>query len=116
MSAAAVRRAVLVVFLACIPAMIVSSAQGVTGAAATFGLVAAAASVVLIVTTAVTTGRIPPDTTGRPGTGLGDEEQGRELETRIGALVAGGADETEVRSLVREAVRLGRSRAAGDRR
>lgn len=116
MSAAAVRRAVLAVFLACIPAMIVSSARGASGAAVTFGLLATAASVVLIVTTAVTTGRIPPAGTSRLGTGVDDEEQGRALEARIGALVAAGADEAEVRALVHDAVRLGRGRATATKR
>jgi hypothetical protein len=110
-SAVAVRRAVLVLFLACIPAMIVSSVQGASGAAVTWGLIATAASVVLIVTTAVTTGRIPPTATSRSGNGGEDEERGRALEARISELVAAGADEAEVRALVSDAVRFGRSLA-----
>jgi hypothetical protein len=110
-SAVAVRRVVLVLFLACIPAMIVSSVRGASGAAVTWGLIATTASVVLIVTTAVTTGRIPPGATSRPRDGGDDERTGQALEARIGELVAGGADEAKVRALVRDAVRLGRSLA-----
>ena len=103
MSARAVRLALTVVALAMIPAMIVSLIADTQAAATTFGLIAAGAIVALVLVSAVA----PASTVG--GGGALSEELGAGVEARIGALVAAGADEAEVRALVADAVRLGRS-------
>jgi hypothetical protein len=59
--------------------------------------------VVLIAVTAVTSPRARVASTD-------PEALAEHLEGRVAALVAAGADETEVRRLVRDAVDLGRSR------
>ena len=84
--------------------MIVSSINDNNGAALTFGLLTTAAVICLVVATAVT----------RPasGTPVGAEErQAALVETLVEELVAGGADEADVRRLVGESVRLGRGQA-----
>jgi hypothetical protein len=82
--------------------MIVSSVADDNGAALTFGLVTAAAVACLMVATAV----------GGPGSGgrglPPDELQAERVEGLVRQVVAAGADEPLVRTLVREAVRLGR--------
>ena len=103
MSARAVRRVVLVVCVLGIAGMIVSSIGGHNGAAVTFGLITAAAVLCSMVATAVAAGGGP----------LASEPLGEELEARIARLVAAGADEVEVRALVGESVRFGRSTARG---
>lgn len=110
MSESAVRWVALVVFLVGIPGMIVSSVNDATGAAITFGLLATGAAVVLIAVTAVTTGRIPPEI-GAPRPDRRGEAEAEALEERIRNLVAAGADEHEVRDLVRAAIRLRHSNA-----
>ena len=99
----AVRAVVVVVCAAGIAGMIVASVNDSTGAALTCGLVTTAAVVCLVVATAVT--RAAP-TAARPAV---DETRAERVEDLVGRLVAGGADEREVRALVREAVRLGRA-------
>ncbi len=91
-----------------IAGMIVASATDHNGAAITFGLVTAVAVLCQMVATTVLN-----EATGAPGAPLYDapptaEAEAAELERRIGALVAAGADESAVRDLVRHAVRLGR--------
>jgi hypothetical protein len=82
--------------------MIVSSVAGSNGAALTFGLITAAAVLCLMVATAVAA--------DGPGPGRGpDEHRAARVETMIERLVRAGAAEADVRELVREAVRLGRS-------
>jgi len=68
--------------------------------------------VCLVVATAVTRPSGSPTTTGSPGRSEGPpgEAQGALVEDLVGNLVAAGADEAAVRSLVREAVRLGQGR------
>lgn len=85
-----------------IAGMIVSSVNDNTGAALTFGLLTSVAVVCLVVATAVTrpAGGAPPGT---------EERQAALVEELVGQLVAGGANEAEVRRLVGESVRLGRS-------
>lgn len=102
-----IRRAVLAVCVAGIVGMIVSSIAGSTGGAATAGLVTAVAILLLIVVTA-TAG---PDAFGAPAPM--DEYAAEDVERRVEALVAAGADEAEVRALVRAATRLGRRLSAG---
>ena len=98
MTARAVRLAVVVVCVGGIAGMIVSSIADNTDAALTFGLITAAAATSLILVTAVA---------ARPP---GDEEAiGAALEEQIADLVEAGADERAVRTLVRQAIELGRA-------
>jgi uncharacterized membrane protein YjjP (DUF1212 family) len=92
MSPRAVRVAVIVVCVAGIAGMIVSSIADNSGAALTFGVVTAVAVLVLIAVTA--SGPRPMS-----------EEDAARLEARIQDLVASGADEAAVRDLVRQARR-----------
>jgi hypothetical protein len=98
-----VRRIVLVVFVGGIAGMIVSSIADSTGGALTFGLLTAAAALGLILVAAVA----PPGALGAGGGG--DEEAAAAVEQQVADLVDAGADEHDVRHLVRTAVRLGRS-------
>jgi Na+/H+-dicarboxylate symporter len=97
-----IRRIVLVVFVAGVAGMIVSSVAERTGAAMTFGLLTAAAAVGLILVTSVA----PPGAFAPPAV---DDDAAAAVEAQVEALVADGANEGEVRRLVRRAVRLGRS-------
>lgn len=94
MTPSIVRRIVIAVCVVGIGGMIAGSIADNNGTAITFGLVTAVAALCLIVVNAVTS---PPD-----------ESVAEDVEARIGRLVAAGADETEVRDLVRQASRLGR--------
>jgi hypothetical protein len=96
----AVRALVLVVFAGGIAGMIASSIADSNGWALTFGLLTAGAALCLITVTAATGGARADDA----------ELLGAALESRVERLVAAGADEEEVRSLVADAVRLGRAR------
>ncbi len=96
-----IRRIVLAVFAAGIAGMIVGSVQGNDGVAITCGLLTAAAAIGLILVTSVA----GPAAFGGAEV---DEAAAEEVEQRVGELVDGGADEAEVRALVRAAVRLGR--------
>jgi hypothetical protein len=84
--------------------MIVSSiVDNNNGAVVSFGLMTAVA--VLVLMAATMAGR------GDHDGGAGDSEVlGAEIEARISAMVAAGFDEADVRALVGDAVRLGRSR------
>ena len=99
MSPRAVRLAVVAVCAGGIAGMIVSSIAENTDAALTFGLITAAAATSLILVTAVAAR--PPG---------GEEQIAAELEDRIIDLVEAGADERAVRSLVSQAIDLGRAR------
>ena len=99
MSPKIVRRVVIAVCVAGIAGMIVSSIADNTGAALTAGLVTAIAVLCLIVATAVT---------GATGVGVTDL-LAEDVEDRVVALVADGADEPAVRALVQAAVKLGRA-------
>ena len=81
--------------------MIVASIAERTGAAITAGMVTAVAVVCMVLVTAVS----PPEAFGRP---VVDEAAAADVERRIAELVAAGADEAEVRSLVRAVRRLTR--------
>ena len=92
-----------------IAGMIGGSIADNNGVAVTFGLITAAATVGLILVTA----SAGPDAFGPApstdaGTGVGVEETGEAVEEQVARLTAAGADETEVRELVRRAVALGR--------
>ena len=105
MSPRAVRRFVIAISIFGIGGMIVGSIADNNGTALTFGLITAVAVLGLILVNAVhpTTAA---SSDSRPPT---DAEAGREIEDRVAALVTEGADEGELRSLVRAAVQLGRS-------
>ena len=100
MSAKAVRRAVVAVFVIGVAGIIAFSISDDPDAALASGLITAVAAVVLIAVTAVTTPRRAAD----------PEALAERLEDRVAALVAAGADEAEVRRLIRDAVALGRTR------
>ena len=82
--------------------MIIGSIADNNAVALTFGLVTAAAVACLIVVTAVTA-----------PTAARTEERAEHVEELIQGLVSAGADEDDVRSLVREAVGWARSAGAG---
>ena len=118
-----IRRLVLLVFVTGIAGMIVGSIADNNGLAITFGLVTAAAAVGLILVTSVAgpeafgtakrgdtspAGADDPD--GR-SSGASNDEAAAALEGKITDLVASGADETQVRDLVRQAVAFGRQSA-----
>jgi len=92
---------VLVIFVLGIAGMIVASIAESTGAAITAGLVTAVAMLCLVLVTSVA----PADGFGPPTV---DEEAAADVERRVADLVNSGADEAEVRSLVRAAGRLHR--------
>lgn len=104
MTPRAVRLIVIVVNVLGIAGMIIGSIADNNGVAISFGLVTAVAALCLIVATA--TGG--PDAFGRAP--AFDAGTASELEDRIGVLVEAGAQESEVRDLVRLAVRLGSGR------
>ena len=95
MSPAALRVVLRLVSAAGIPGIIAGSIAENDGVAITFGAITAVAAFGLILVTAVTRGPQSVDAVGA------------DVEDRIAALVASGADETAVRDLVAEAVRLG---------
>lgn len=96
----AIRIAVIVVCVGGIAGMIVTSITNHNGAAITFGLVTAVAILCQMVATTVA---------NESAERVGPDAEGALLEARVAELVAAGADESVVRDLVRQAVRLGRS-------
>ncbi len=124
MSPRAIRRLVVAVFVAGIGGMIYGSIKDSNGFAITAGVLTAIAAFGLILITAVApAGSLakpvasPTDDAepGGPGTDAGDaplidvEAAASDIEARIEALVAAGADEIEVRKLVRRAIDFGRA-------
>jgi len=102
-----VRRVVLAVFVLGIAGMIVGSIADNNGTAITFGLITAVAALGLVLVTSVS----PPGSlakAGQPVPNEADERLAADLEQRIDALVADGADEDAVRKLVGRAVEMGR--------
>ena len=110
MSAKAVRRLVVAVFVLGVAGIIAFSISDDPDAALASGLLTAAAAIVLIAVTAVTAPRRAADPEA-----LAErlEALAERLEDRVQALVAAGADEAEVRRLVGDAVALGRTRPSG---
>jgi hypothetical protein len=95
-----VRRVCALLFVACIAGLIVSSIAGNNeGWVLSIGAIGASAAVILIVTTLVASQQRVPEFS---------DAKAEEIEARIVALVTAGADEAEVRELVRESIRLGR--------
>ena len=78
-----------------IAGMIVSSIADNNGAALTFGVITAVAVLVLVAVTAAAPEPV-------------SDADAERLEARIQQLIAAGADEGQVRDLVRDARRLGR--------
>jgi hypothetical protein len=70
------------------------------GVMVTTGLLTAAAAIVLLAVTSAVE--------AKPLGSITDDIAAERLERRIGTLVAAGADEDEVRDLVRESMRFGR--------
>ena len=80
--------------------MVISSVNGNNnGWVITCGMLTAAASLVVLTATMAT---------NRMRTDVFEEADAERLEGRVGALISAGADETEVRTLVRDAMRAGR--------
>ena len=96
------RRIVLAVCVLAIAGMIASSITDHNGIAIATGLTAAVAILCLILVTAVA----GPEAFGAAP--RIDEAAAADLERRVDALVAAGADEAEVRSLIRAARRVSR--------
>ena len=101
MSPSRLRVVVVLVCAGGIAGMIAGSIADNNGVALTFGVVAAVAALCLIVASAVTT----------PGP-VDLDLRGADVEARIARLVEQGADEDEVRRLVKAAVEAGRAEAA----
>jgi low affinity Fe/Cu permease len=102
MSHGVLRGVVLVVCVIGIAGMIIGTVatDNNNGVVVTFGLVTAVAVLVLIGTTMVQRAQAPVGV---------DEVLAERIEGRVGRLVAAGADEADVRALVGDAVKLGRS-------
>ncbi len=102
------RQAVIAVCAAGIAGMIAGSIADNNGTAITFGLVTAVAALGLILITAVTRPEAYEERGGAPQSFEADAEA---IEQRVVALAEAGVDEEALRSLVRQAVRLGRRSA-----
>jgi len=90
------------VFVAGIAGMIISSVNGNNnGWVVSCGLATALASIVLLSVSAATR---------RDRIDVFEEADAEQLEVRIGVLVGAGADETSIRELVRDAMRIARRR------
>jgi hypothetical protein len=101
MSLKALRVGCAVVFVAGIATMIITSVvSNNMGVMVTTGLLTAAAAIVLLAVTSAVE--------AKPLGSITDDVAAERLERRIGTLVAAGADEDEVRDLVRESMRFGR--------
>jgi hypothetical protein len=100
MSLTAFRIAAAIVFVAGIATMIVTSVvSNNMGVMVTTGLITAVAAIVLLAVSSAVQ--------GRPLGGVVDEITAERVERRVADLVAAGADEAALRSLVRDSVRLG---------
>ena len=101
MTLKAFRAVCAVIFVAGITTMIVTSVRSNSmGVMITTGLVTAVAAIVLLAVSSAVQ--------GKPLGGIADDIAAERVEGRIADLVAAGADEADVRSLVRDSVRLGR--------
>ena len=93
-----ISRGCAAVFVVGIAGIIVTSiVNNNNGLVITFGAMMTLAAIVLIAVNAVTS---------KESIDVFDEARAEQLEARIGDLVAAGADEAEVRALVRDAQRL----------
>ena len=98
------RLIVVAICVAAIAGMIVTSILDHIGAAITFGLISAAAILCSMVATAVAA-------SGPSAPAPLDEGQAAQVEALVQQLVDQGADEQQIRTLVGEAVKLGRGPA-----
>jgi hypothetical protein len=95
-----VRIACAITFVSCIAGLIVTSIAGNNeGWVLSIGMCGAAAAVILIVVSLVTANRRLPEFV---------EADAEAIESRIARLTAAGADENELRELVKASVKLGR--------
>ena len=97
MHASAIKAVLRLVAAAGIPGIIVGSIVDSIPVAMTFGAITAVAAFGLIVVTAATAGPVSGDV----------DQLGAAVEERIAGLVAAGAEESQVRALAADAVRLG---------
>jgi hypothetical protein len=107
-SALAIRRIVIAVCVLGVAGMIGGSIADRIGVAVTAGVVTAIAVLCLILVTAAAG---PSAFNAAPPV---DDEAAADLERRIEQLIAAGADEVELRALVRAATRFGRRSRAHD--
>jgi peptidoglycan/LPS O-acetylase OafA/YrhL len=96
-----VRRVLIAACVLGVAGMIVTSILDSAGGALTFGLLTAVAALGMILVTAVTNG----------GAAREDDEIGEDIEERVRRLVAAGSEESDVRALIRDAMRLGSRRS-----
>ena len=102
MSARAVRLIVIIVCVGGIGGMIGGSIADNNAVVVTFGILTAIASLCLMVATTVTSAAVT-------SSDALEEKRAARVEAMIDALAAGGADQQQLRELVVEAVRLGRT-------
>ena len=101
------RWAVIAICVVGIAGMIIGSiADNNNGVVVTFGLITAV-SIIVLMAVATTARSLEAKQAAAAGV---DEALAEEIETKVQALVASGADEGAVRDLVGRAVRLGRGR------
>ena len=94
------KRACAVAFVSCIAGLIVSSIAGNNeGWVLSVGMVGAAAAIVLIVVSLVSSQQRLP---------AFNDALAESVENRVQALVAAGANEQQVREIVRDSIHLGR--------
>ena len=101
-----------IIFVSCIAGMIVTSIRdNNVGVVTTIGLTSAVAAIVMIATSAVAAIVVIATSavTATRRIDAFDDVRAEAIEREIARLVASGADEGTVRSLVREAIELGRS-------
>ena len=114
MSPRGIRRIVVLVFVGGIAGMIVGSIKDNNGFAISFGIVTAVAALCLMLVTSVapegSLKRSRADAKAQAATM--DPEVAADLEARIEALVEAGADELEIRQLVRRAIDVGHGASA----
>ena len=104
-----VRGVTLLVCVAGIAGMIVTSVGGHNGAAITFGLITAVAIVCSMVSTAVAADTARSLGSVDAGQTHPVESLAEIVEGQVQAMVASGVDENALRALVGESVRLGRT-------
>ncbi len=97
-----IRISCAIIFLGGLVGIIVSSIAGNNeGVVLTFGIAISVAAVVLIAVSATTT---------KERLDVFEDAVAEQLEARITYLVTAGANEEEVRSLVRDSIRIGRNK------
>jgi hypothetical protein len=115
-----VRGVTLLICVAGIAGMIVTSIGGHNGAAITFGLITAVAIVCSMVSTAVaadTARRLTDrDAAGDVDQTFPVDRLAEMVEDQVQTMVSAGVDESALRALVGESVRLGRTLGATDGR